>query len=75
MIYAEHVESSMRAENSRLIQQLREMSMDLEDATKSRRQLQHRLQDVEVRMGFVSLDNDQLKVPPEGPRFVLRHDG
>ncbi|KAI0445684.1 hypothetical protein F4803DRAFT_547973 [Xylaria telfairii] len=61
MIYAEHVESSMRAENSRLIQQLREMSMDLEDATKSRRQLQHRLQDVEVRMGFVSLDNDQLK--------------
>jgi hypothetical protein len=63
MIYAEHIESTMRDENSRLIRQLRELTMDLDDATKSRRQLQHRLQDVEERMGFVSLDNDKLKVP------------
>ncbi|KAI1201586.1 hypothetical protein F5X97DRAFT_290018 [Nemania serpens] len=61
MIYSEKMESSMRAENGRLTQQLRGLSMDLEDATKSRRQLQHRLQDVEARMGFGSLDNNQLK--------------
>ncbi|KAI8625878.1 C-x8-C-x5-C-x3-H type zinc finger protein-like protein [Xylariaceae sp. FL1651] len=61
MIYAERVESTLHAENSRLVQQLRDMSMDLEDATKSRRQLQHHLQDVEERMGYISLDNDQLK--------------
>ncbi|KAJ8130955.1 hypothetical protein O1611_g2672 [Lasiodiplodia mahajangana] len=71
MIYAERVESTMRAENSRLVQKLREMTMDLEDATKSRRQLQHRLQDVEERMGYVSLDNDQLKVPFNQNPYVL----
>jgi exonuclease VII small subunit len=62
MIYGEHVESTMRADNARLIQQLRDTAMDLEDATKTRRQLQHRLQDVEERMGLVLLDNDKLKV-------------
>ncbi|KAJ8120432.1 hypothetical protein ONZ43_g2859 [Nemania bipapillata] len=51
----------MRAENSRLLQQLREMNMDLDDATNSRRQLQHHLQELEERMGYVSLDNDQMK--------------
>ncbi len=71
MIYAEHVESTSRAENGRLAQQLRELTMDLDDATKSRRQLQHRLQDVEERMGFVSLDNSQLKVSTTGPHIVL----
>lgn len=73
MIYAEQMESSMRAENGRLAQKLREMTMDLEDATKSRRQLQHRLQDVEGRMGFASLDDSQLKVPPVGLQLVPKH--
>ncbi|KAJ2979104.1 hypothetical protein NUW58_g7291 [Xylaria curta] len=73
MIYAEHVESTSRTENGRLVQQLREMSMDLEDATKSRRQLQHRLQDIEARMGFVSLDNDQSKI--QNPYVLVLIDG
>ncbi|KAI0106987.1 C-x8-C-x5-C-x3-H type zinc finger protein-like protein [Nemania sp. FL0031] len=73
MIYAERVESTMRAENTRLVQQLQGMSMDLEDATKSRRQLQHRLQDVEERMGYVSLDNDQLK--NQNPYVLVLIDG
>lgn len=73
MIYSEKMESSMRAENGRLTQQLRGLSMDLEDATKSRRQLQHRLQDVEARMGFGSLDNNQLKVPSVGLQLVPKH--
>ncbi|KAI3320608.1 C-x8-C-x5-C-x3-H type zinc finger protein-like protein [Xylariaceae sp. AK1471] len=73
MIYAEHIESTMREENSRLIQQLRELTMDLDDATKSRRQLQHRLQDVEERMGFVSLDNDKLK--NRNPYVLVLIDG
>ncbi|KAI1109219.1 C-x8-C-x5-C-x3-H type zinc finger protein-like protein [Nemania sp. NC0429] len=61
MIYCERMESSMRDENGRLLQQLRELSMDLEDATKSRRQFQQRLQEVEGRMGLASPDNNQLK--------------
>ncbi|KAI0537018.1 hypothetical protein GGR58DRAFT_473164 [Xylaria digitata] len=73
MIYAEHVESTLRAENSRLVQQLREATMDLENATTSRRQLQHRLQDVEERMGFVSLGNSQLKI--RNPYVLVLIDG
>ncbi|TGJ80695.1 hypothetical protein E0Z10_g8071 [Xylaria hypoxylon] len=73
MIYAEHVESTLRAENGRLVQQLREVSMDLDDATTSRRQLQHRLQDVEEHMGFVSLGNSQLKI--RNPYVLVLIDG
>ncbi|KAI0426981.1 hypothetical protein F5Y09DRAFT_317374 [Xylaria sp. FL1042] len=73
MIYAEHVESTARAENGRLVQQLREVTMDLDDATKSRRQLQHHLQDIEERMGFVSLDNSQLK--SRNPYVLVLIDG
>ncbi|KAI0202551.1 C-x8-C-x5-C-x3-H type zinc finger protein-like protein [Astrocystis sublimbata] len=61
MIFGQEVESSSRAEINRLLQQLREMSMDLEDATKSRRQLQHRVQDLEANMGNVLLDNGHSK--------------
>ncbi|KAI0595834.1 hypothetical protein F4775DRAFT_567802 [Biscogniauxia sp. FL1348] len=61
MIYAEHIESTLRKENSALHQQLRDLQLDLDDASKSRRELQQRLRDVEARIGFVTQDNDQLK--------------
>ncbi|KAI1178181.1 C-x8-C-x5-C-x3-H type zinc finger protein-like protein [Nemania sp. FL0916] len=71
MIYAERIESTMRAENSRLVQQLREMSMDLEDATESRRQLQHRLQGLEDQTRIYSPDNDRQKVSLNQRPYVL----
>ncbi|KAI0398926.1 hypothetical protein F4802DRAFT_591536 [Xylaria palmicola] len=72
-IYAERVESRMRADNTRFHEQLQGLSMDLEDATKSRRQLQHRLQDAEERMGFISLDDKQLK--NQDPYVLVLIDG
>ncbi|GAP92877.2 putative c-x8-c-x5-c-x3-h zinc finger protein [Rosellinia necatrix] len=69
MIYAERVESA----NNHLALQVTGLTMDLEDATKSRRLLQHHLQDVEERMGSVSLDNNQLK--NRNPYVLLLIDG
>ncbi|RYP51268.1 hypothetical protein DL768_003365 [Monosporascus sp. mg162] len=65
MIYAEHVESSLRQENTVLRQELRNTRLDLDDAAQSRRDLQQRLLDVEARMGCVSQDNDNLKFKEE----------
>ncbi|KAI1495843.1 hypothetical protein F5X99DRAFT_102039 [Biscogniauxia marginata] len=73
MIYAEGIESTLRKENSTLIQQLREMRLDLDDASKSRRELQQRLRDVESRMGLVTQINDQLK--NRNPYILVLIDG
>ncbi|KAI1328047.1 C-x8-C-x5-C-x3-H type zinc finger protein-like protein [Xylariaceae sp. FL0255] len=81
MIYAEHVESTLHAENSRLNQRIRDLTLDVDDGLKSRKQLQHRLTQVEHQMGYVSLDNDQLKnrnsyvlVLVDGDNLIFREE-
>ncbi len=64
MLYAERIESSLRHENTALRQELRDSRLDLDDAAKSRRELQQRLLDADTRMGYISQDNDNLKVNP-----------
>ncbi|RYP81671.1 hypothetical protein DL769_001903 [Monosporascus sp. CRB-8-3] len=71
MIYAEHIESSLRQENNVLRQELRNTRLDLEDAAQSRRDLQQRLLDIEARMSYVSQDNDNLKFKEEFMRQGL----
>ncbi|KAI0019815.1 hypothetical protein F4780DRAFT_745036 [Xylariomycetidae sp. FL0641] len=61
MVYAEHIESKYREDTARLQLQVQNLNLDVEDAAKSRRELQQRLREVEARMGHVSLDNDHLK--------------
>ncbi|KAI0007945.1 hypothetical protein F4779DRAFT_589245 [Xylariaceae sp. FL0662B] len=61
LIYSEHVESHFREENSRLRQQLNNARLDLDDAAKSRRDLQQRLREAESRAGGVPQDHDDLK--------------
>ncbi|KAI1343717.1 hypothetical protein F5Y15DRAFT_175650 [Xylariaceae sp. FL0016] len=61
MIHAEHVESTLRNENDLLRKNLRDLQLDLDDASKSRRELQQRLRDVEGKMGYGSHGSDQLK--------------
>lgn len=73
MVYTEKVESAMRTQNEQLSQQLREQSMDLDAARSSRRQLQIRLQEIEEHMGFVSLDNEKLKVLAAKSRLAVEH--
>ncbi|RYO81803.1 hypothetical protein DL766_007136 [Monosporascus sp. MC13-8B] len=71
MLYAEHIESSLRQENNALHQELRNTRLDLDDAAQSRRDLQQRLLDIEARMGYVSQDNDNLKFREEFMRQGL----
>ena len=70
MVYAEHVESSYRHENSLLRQQVGEIRLDLDDAIKSRRDLQARLRDAEARLDYVQQENDALKVNISHPAVV-----
>lgn len=62
MVYAERIESAFRHENSLLRQEVREVRLDLEDAIKSRRDLQARLRDAEARLEYTQQENDTLKV-------------
>ncbi|KAI0156502.1 hypothetical protein GGR57DRAFT_463599 [Xylariaceae sp. FL1272] len=56
MIYAERLENTLQSENNRFTQQIRDLNLDVEDALKSRRQLQHQLQQAQQRVGYVSPD-------------------
>ncbi|EMR72164.1 putative ccch zinc finger dna binding protein [Eutypa lata UCREL1] len=71
MLYAEHIESTLRHENALLRQELRDTRFDLDDTTKSRRDLQQRLRDTEAHVGYISQDNDNLKVNIGPVRLTL----
>ncbi|KAI0484531.1 hypothetical protein GGR56DRAFT_614239 [Xylariaceae sp. FL0804] len=68
LIYSERVESTLREENSLLLQKLKDTQLDLDDSIRTRRELQQRLRDSEERLreantraAFVSQNNDHLK--------------
>ncbi|KAK4237662.1 hypothetical protein C8A03DRAFT_15826 [Achaetomium macrosporum] len=48
IVYSETMESSLRAENTSLMSRLRDAELDLEDATRSRRELQQQIQQLEA---------------------------
>ncbi|KAI1766840.1 hypothetical protein GGR53DRAFT_484578 [Hypoxylon sp. FL1150] len=52
LVYADDVESKLRTENNQLLQHLNDTRLDLDDATKTRRDLQLRLRDYETRLGI-----------------------
>lgn len=56
-MYADSVESNLREENSQLHQLLGNTRLDLDDATKSRRDLQLRLRDMETRLGIAPVSS------------------
>lgn len=62
LIYSEHVETSLRQDNQHLRGQINDANLDLADATKSRRELQQRVKELEHQIAFVSMDNEHLKV-------------
>ncbi len=75
-MYAESIESSLRAESTALMAKLRDTELDLEDATRSRRELQQQVQQLEVFREAVVQDNNYLKVePPSRTSTILpAHD-
>ena len=62
IVYAESIETSLRAESAALMGKLRDTELDLEDATRSRRELQQQIQQLEVFREAVVQDNNYLKV-------------
>lgn len=61
-MYNNTMETSLRGEVKRLTDELHNYQLDLADATKSRRELQQRLQDSERDREYAEQENDSLKV-------------
>jgi hypothetical protein len=64
IVYSESVDATLRAENAKLVSRLRDTELDLEDATKSRRDLQQQVQQLEIYREAVLQDVNYLKVAP-----------
>lgn len=62
LLYSKNVEDALREENRSLRRQLTDSQLDLEDATRSRRDLQQQVQNVESRNRDLATDNHHLKV-------------
>ncbi|KAK0706716.1 hypothetical protein B0T26DRAFT_657086 [Lasiosphaeria miniovina] len=73
LVYSEGIETILRAQNQGLLIELRDAKLDLDDATKSRRDLQQQLQEVETRNMLISQDNSHLK--NNNPYVIVLIDG
>jgi hypothetical protein len=62
LIYCEHVETGLRRENARLAKELEDAQLDLDDARRSRRDLQQQLTLAMQKMGQFSVDCDVMRV-------------
>lgn len=56
------METGLRHENARLAKELEDAQLDLDDARRSRRDLQQQLNITTQRMSQFNADNDMLKV-------------
>lgn len=68
MYYCKHVETTLANENARLTRELNDANLDLEDARRSRRELQLECNNAKQRLSQFSMDNENLKVDPPGLR-------
>lgn len=62
MIYANDIEANLRNENQNLAGRLQDAELDLDDARRSRRELQQQLKEANQRMAQFNMDNENLKV-------------
>ncbi|KAK4133078.1 hypothetical protein BT67DRAFT_383101 [Trichocladium antarcticum] len=75
IVYLESIESSLRTENASLVGRVRDLELDLIDATRSRRELQQQLQQLEVhavQRETVIHDNQYLKT--NNPYVIFKED-
>lgn len=61
-MYAKDVETSLRSENQRLQSELNDTKLDLDDARKSRRDFQAKLQEVESARDYYMQDAEICRV-------------
>ncbi|KAI2464296.1 hypothetical protein F4781DRAFT_413443 [Annulohypoxylon bovei var. microspora] len=72
LMYTEGVESRFRKENNRLRQQVTDTHLDLEGSTKKCWELQRRLADMEVRLGYVPDRNPYVMVLIDGDGLIFK---
>ncbi|KAM0427017.1 hypothetical protein ACHAPT_007915 [Fusarium lateritium] len=73
LLYCQGIEESLHQENQQLKIRLREAELDLHAATKSRRDLQHSLQQAEARIDWITQKHEELK--NDSPYILLLIDG
>jgi hypothetical protein len=56
------METTLRHENQRLSKELEDAQLDLDDARRSRREMQQQLNVTNQRLGQFNMDNENLKV-------------
>lgn len=66
LLYSKNVEDALREENRALRRQLTDSQLDLDDATRSRRELQQQVANAESRNRDLAQDNHHLKVRVTG---------
>jgi len=62
LVYCEGVETGLRNENTRLAKELEDAQLDLEDARRSRREMQQQLNLASARMGQFNADCESMRV-------------
>lgn len=62
IVYANDIENNLRLENTTLSQRLQDAELDLDDARRSRRELQQQLNAANQRLSQFNMDNENLKV-------------
>ncbi|KAI9051371.1 hypothetical protein LZ554_004418 [Drepanopeziza brunnea f. sp. 'monogermtubi'] len=73
MLYAESVESALRDENARLTKELNDMTLDLEDARRSRREMHQQLNAAQQRVTQYGYDCENMK--NRNPYIMVLIDG
>jgi len=73
LIYCERVETGLRHENQRRTQELQDAQLDLDDARRSRREMQQQLNITSQRLGQYNMDNENLK--NRNPYIMVLIDG
>jgi chromosome segregation ATPase len=75
MLWSQHLQATLGAENEHLKGQVHDLQLDLTDAVKSRRELQQQLQEAEAKMDSMAQAHDFLKVrfevPPSEPTELV----
>ena len=62
LIYCERIEVGLRSENARLAKELQDTQLDLDDARRSRRDLQQQLNNAEQRVDRFQADCTSMRV-------------
>ncbi|PSR83236.1 hypothetical protein BD289DRAFT_288255 [Coniella lustricola] len=73
LVYSERTESSLRSENEVLREQFKNATLDLADATKSRRVLQQQVEELRQSISYITSKTEHLK--NHNPYVVVLIDG